>query len=157
MKSSPCSIARSSLPQLLLLFKRNSSITGLLSLSYYLFIANHRAGYSDIPGVLPPARLPIRHSQGRGSAVHPSVTHRAAGSCHGMRCRLCRCAASSQSSVLSLNGQRFGQPTNFTTAGARVWPTSPWSSFLPGRCRRHTHSDTSIPSGRSVSRAIDDS
>ena len=46
--------------------------------------------------------------------IFPYVTHWAAGSgrpqCHGTRCRLCRCAASGPSSLLSLTGPGLGRP-----------------------------------------------
>ena len=97
--------------------------------------------------------------------VFPSVSHRAAGSgnpqCHGTRWRLCRCAASGPSSVLSLTAPRGWAAHKFLRLLVlSIWPASPgspWSPFRPGRCRHHADSDTNIPSGRSVSCAIDDS
>ena len=53
-----------------------------------------------------------------------------AAQCHGTRFRLCRCAASGPSSVLSLTRSRNRAAHSVTTAGAQrlAWPGSP-------RCR----------------------
>ena len=61
-----------------------------------------------------------------------------AAQCHGTRCRLCRCAASGPSSVLSLTRSRNRAATMSRLPVPSVWPASPLSPFRPGspRCRR---------------------
>ena len=96
-----------------------------------------------IPGMLPPARHPIRHSPGRGFGP-PNVTAR------GVDCAGVLPAARFPSVAHRAAGQ------GLRLLVASVWPASPLSPFRPGRCRRHADSDTNIPSGRSVRCAIDD-
>ena len=61
-------------------------------------VSRHEVSTAQV--VLPPVRLPIRHSPGRGVG-RPQ--------CHGTRCRLCRCAASGPSFYPSLTAPR-GRP-----------------------------------------------
>ena len=127
----------------------------------------------------PPARLPFRHSPGRGIGP-PAVSRHAVSTlqvcclfasgpsflpsligprgrslserpkCHGARGRLCRRAAVSGPSFLqSRIGLRDRAAHSVTTAGS-VWPAPPLSPFRPGRCRLHADTDTNIQSGRGV-------
>ena len=96
-------------------------------------------------------RLPIRLSSAAGGLAARSVTARGVD-CAGV-------LPPDRLPFYRSPGRGVGRPQVLRPLVPSVWPFSPWSPFRHGRYRSHADSDhdTNIPSGRSVSCAIDDS